>query len=253
MKSLDVYKLLRDKFSAPEWVFIREVPASTGGGYRRADGIAMNLWKSRGMELNGFEVKVDRGDWKNELAKPEKADPICQYCDRWWIVVGNEDIVREGELPPTWGLIVPRQSSLVVKIPAPKLEPKALSRDFVASLLRKASEQSLEVEDKKAEFLRGYAEGQVAAEKSAKEARGTLAVLQGRIAEFEKASGMSLTPWTGPQNIGNVVRAILDSKVPIGAMERCLRRVDTFANEMKETIKLLREEQLLSSPNLSEF
>lgn len=44
--------------SEPEWVFIPEF--GIGSDNRRADAFAMGLWPSRGLQLHGFEVKVNR-------------------------------------------------------------------------------------------------------------------------------------------------------------------------------------------------
>src|SRR5438876_1169784 len=81
-----------------------------------ADALAMSLWPSRGLELHGFEIKASRADWRTELRNPETADEIATRCDRWWIVAGSADIVTDGELPPTWGLLVPLGSALVAKV-----------------------------------------------------------------------------------------------------------------------------------------
>ncbi len=62
----------------------------------------MNLYPSRGLEINGFEVKGSRQDWIKELKSPEKSAPVQRFCDRWWIVA-PAGIIQPGELPPTWG------------------------------------------------------------------------------------------------------------------------------------------------------
>jgi hypothetical protein len=33
------------------------------------------------------------------LLLPEKAEKIARYCDRWYLAIGDENIVQEGELP----------------------------------------------------------------------------------------------------------------------------------------------------------
>jgi len=124
----------------------------------------MNLWPSRGLELHGFEIKVSRGDFLRELKAPEKAETIARYCDRWWLVVSDDDIVLDGELPPTWGLLVRRGNSLRLKRDAGQLTPIPISRKFLAALLRVASTttpgpQKLAAETKAAREA-GFEEGQ---------------------------------------------------------------------------------------------
>jgi hypothetical protein len=79
---------------------------STGYGDRTCDAIAMSLWPSRGLELHGIEIKCSRGDWLHELKRPDKADKMFKYFDRWWLAVSDESVAHDYEIPPTWGLIV---------------------------------------------------------------------------------------------------------------------------------------------------
>jgi len=74
---------------------------------RRCDFLAVSLWASRGLCVDGHEVKVSRSDWLAEPARPTKADPWWPVCHRWWLVVPSAGLVAEGELPAGWGLMVP--------------------------------------------------------------------------------------------------------------------------------------------------
>lgn len=69
-------------------------------------------------EILGFEVKVSRSDWLSELKKPEKADSLARYCDRWYLVISDPKIVKDGELPPTWGLLCRKGDRLVEVVKA---------------------------------------------------------------------------------------------------------------------------------------
>ncbi|RUW57119.1 hypothetical protein [Mesorhizobium sp. M8A.F.Ca.ET.021.01.1.1] len=119
-----------------------EVANTTGHSARRsADAIVMNLWPSRGLLIEGIEVKVSRSDWRRELGNPAKAELIAQYCDKWWIV-SPDDIVHEHELPALWGhMVVNENGAIRVKKPAPKKDGvKPLDRNFAAAMLRRASD-----------------------------------------------------------------------------------------------------------------
>lgn len=130
------------RFAPPAWAVFAGVANGTGSRANRwADAIAMSVWPSRGLEVHGFEIKVSRNDVLRELKDPAKAEAIASYCDRWWLVVGSSKLIREGELPPTWGLLVPHAGGLKAVKEAPKLKPKALDRSFVAAILRRAAER----------------------------------------------------------------------------------------------------------------
>lgn len=134
-----VMSLLMQRYAQPEgaYALFPEVPASTGGGTRRADALVMGCWSSVGYELQGFEVKVSRSDWLKEISDPAKAQAISRFCHRWWIVAGSDVIVRKEELPRTWGLMVPKgESQLRVVVRAPLLEATPVTPDFLASFLR---------------------------------------------------------------------------------------------------------------------
>jgi len=134
-------EMVRKRYAPPEWVCMLEVAPSTGGGTRYADAVAMNLWSSRGHAIVGMEIKVSRSDWLRELKKPEKAEEsVYRFCDQWFIVA-PKGVVKDGELPPNWGLLELRAGGLTQIVAAPKLEPKPLTRGFFASLVRRSFEQ----------------------------------------------------------------------------------------------------------------
>jgi hypothetical protein len=77
---------------------------STG---QRCDFLVVSLWESRGLAIDGHEIKVSRTDWLKELATPAKADTWWSVCHRWWLVVPDASLIHDGELPDGWGLMVP--------------------------------------------------------------------------------------------------------------------------------------------------
>jgi len=131
--------LLHKRYTVPEWALFEEVAPRTGRHTRYADAIAVNLWQSRGYAIHGFEIKTARSDWLRELKDPEKAEPLYRYCDHWWIVA-PKGIVKEGELPPNWGLMEAHSSRLEPMTASPKLTPTPIEREFFASLIRRGRE-----------------------------------------------------------------------------------------------------------------
>lgn len=138
--SAAVKALLRRRYAAPEWALFFEVADSTGAAQRRyADAVAMNLFPSRGLSVHGFEIKVSKSDFMNEIRNPKKSAAVQQFCDRWWIVA-PENAVDETLLPETWGWMQVTDTQLRIRKEAPKLAPVDLSRQFVAAMVRRASE-----------------------------------------------------------------------------------------------------------------
>lgn len=114
-----------------------EVAPETGGGTRYADAVAVGLWKSHGHLVEGFEIKVSRSDLASELKKPEKSQPVFQYCHRWWLAT-PKGLADPAELPPNWGLLELVGSALKVKVKATPLVPVPVTTGFFASLVRRS-------------------------------------------------------------------------------------------------------------------
>lgn len=133
----DIEAALSERYAAPEWAFIPQMPDGTGANAsRRADAVAMSLWPSRGLYLSGFEVKVTRADWKHEKSNPAKADRIARYCRFWWLVT-SPDVIRDLDVvPATWGHMVFDGKTLDVRKPAPQQSEEPLTLDFIAGLFR---------------------------------------------------------------------------------------------------------------------
>ena len=109
---------------------------------RTADYVAMDLWPSKGLALHGHEIKISRSDWLRELKEPEKAAEFIPWMNFWWLVASDPRIVRDGELPEGWGLMVMRGPLLVVAVKAPRRDAKPLTPTRLAALLRAVTQTS---------------------------------------------------------------------------------------------------------------
>jgi hypothetical protein len=118
---------------------------------RTADYVAMDLWPSKGLALHGHEIKVSRSDWLRELKEPEKAAEFIPWMNHWWLVASDPRIVRDGELPDGWGLMVMRGPLLVVVRKAPRRDAKPLTPTRLAALLRAVAQTSAYIEMRHAE------------------------------------------------------------------------------------------------------
>jgi hypothetical protein len=213
----EVRAALRKQMCAPEWAMFHEVSNGTGarGGAAYADVVAMSLYPSRGLELHGMEIKVSRGDWQRERAKPNKAEIIAAYCDRWWLVTGPNVVHDIGEIPMGWGWKLYDGSKLLTKQQPTKLTPRPMDRVFLAALLRRASEAG----DK---LINEVIKQRTEVEREANERRVAEAVrystesherLKKSVAEFEEASGISLAGWSDKKRLGRLAMAIDKSGV----------------------------------------
>lgn len=210
---MNLRQALQRRYEAPEWACFREVGNGTGSNCRRrADIVAMNLWPSRGMELHGVEIKESRGDWVRERDNPEKAEAVLQYCDRWYLAISEEGIVKAGELPPTWGLLVLKGEKLVEATTAPQLTPKAMTKTFVASLLRHAAESSTDKKELERAVREGRAEafqeGVKSAECGAGFAQKEFDRLLGEVKAFKEASGVEITGYGDGKDLGETVALV---------------------------------------------
>lgn len=139
--SADIKMALRKTFAAPGWQVFYEVGDDTGSRVRRhADAVAVGIWPSTGHGIYGFEIKVSRADWANEMKDPTKSWAIMQYCHRWGLVT-PPGLVKADELPDNWGLMTFDGKSMRTVKQAPKLTPVPLTPGFVAAIVRRAGER----------------------------------------------------------------------------------------------------------------
>lgn len=143
LRTGDLTHLVISKFDAlngaanlGKYIALTQVASSTGGANNIADVMILGAWRSSGNLLEGFEVKVSRADWLNEVKNPDKCLPSKQYCHKWWLVISDASMVKDGELPDDWGMMSVENGQLKIVKKAPMLKPVPLSMDFVASLLR---------------------------------------------------------------------------------------------------------------------
>lgn len=237
---MSIYKALAKRFKPPEWAMFREVGNATGSNCRRhADAVAINLWPSRGMEVVGVEVKVSRSDWTRERDNPEKAEAVMQYCDRWYLAVSDAKIVRADEVPATWGLMVQSGDTMRVVKEAPKLEPKPLSKSFIAACLRRAFEEDPEtkaIEAARREgWSKGHEEGIEFQKRNATFEEKSYAALLKTVQEFEAASGLRLGQYSNGKELGELVALL--GKITSGDGSRSnMNAIHVEANNIRKRV-----------------
>jgi len=229
--------LLHKRYKEPEWAVFEQV----GGDTRYLDAIAVNMWRSRGYAIHGFEIKTARSDWLRELKDPEKAEPLYRYCNCWWIVA-PKGIVKGGELPPNWGLLEASTSRIVTIVTAPKLTPTPITREFFASLIRRGRE-SLDATATRMKWDAISKKNEEAEQRIQKEIeRGTrkLKALEHKVAEFEKATGLRFDHYDGPPTrIIKVAQRLVE--LELYGDDRLLSSLIHLAGELAKASETVRE------------
>jgi hypothetical protein len=242
------------------WAFIPKVRSAAAFDARRTiDAYAMGLWPSRGLPLIAFEIKSSRSDWQRELKNPAKAEEFCELADYFYLVVGDKDIVKPGELPETWGLLVPHGQGLKAQVEAPRLRPTSdgrikelppnFNRSYLAALLRAAcyvgTAKPQEIVEAEA---RGFEKGQSLGAGFLKEVEHLLGQEREARHEFESAAGVRLSggwPAHTPAEVGAALKLVLDGEHNVQNAEgrlRVLREnaqrlVDDIAKHLPESLE----------------
>lgn len=228
---------LRERYPATSHALMFEVGNSTGSATsRHADAVAMGLWPSRGLEVEGVEIKVSRGDWKRELADHAKADAIQRFCDRWWIAA-PKGLIQPAELPTTWGLLEFDGESIRQRVAAPKLEAQPITRAFIAAMLRRAAEaDAAEVELLAAKRL----EPMLERERRNLAAQNKLDIqkfeeMKAKRLNIEEETGIDLGAWTPSIDIIAAIKFAL--KINISSNRDRLESIADAANRLGNEIK----------------
>ena len=227
---------LQTRFKAPEFAFFEQVANATGvGAGRWADAVAMGIWPSRGLEIHGFEVKVSRSDFKHEIDQPEKAEAIQKYCDRWHIVAPR-GMLDTHELPPTWGLLeVSEDGKLATRVAAPELTPVALTKQFVAAILRRQAETWHAALDraKTEAYNRGVEKGPEDLNSRLERAQRQHKELFEAVDKFHAASGINIHHAWNIGQVGEAVRLLTNEMHRTSYLEMAMREIEAHRNVAK--------------------
>jgi len=232
----EVRDRLAEKYSGWQWVFLNELRSSNGFAFsvRSADAIAINLYPSHGCEMHGFEIKVSRSDFLKELKDPDKSDIFKQYCDRWFLVVGDSSIVKPGELPAGWGLIVPRGDSLMIKIGANKLEPEPMGRLFYTAIMKRLVDDTPQVaEVRKEAHQKGVMVGKEHAGFEIYALKQRLQDAESSLKIFKELTGESLDSWNPEATIKEIQSILKIKQQEKKYMDEIKRRISATENMLK--------------------
>ena len=208
----EVYAMLAKRFPPPAFILLPQVRNGTGFArktVRTADAIACSTYPSRGLYFTGIEIKVSLGDWRKELADPDKADEIQRFC-RYWYIAAPKGIVPIGELPDNWGLIECHANRTVEAKAAKSNEAKPPDMLFVMAVLRAMSVATVtrkEMDDNIQEFQNNNRQMSEEAHKSRMEL-ATMRGLKATVEAFEESSGVKIGNQWNAGDIGDAVRLV---------------------------------------------
>lgn len=236
MNESDISELLALKYAPPAWAYLPQVRNGTGwqrSQIRTADGLAMSLYPSRGIDLYGFEIKVSRSDWHHELANPEKAEHFFGMCDYWWVVAPKEIVLLE-EVPPTWGFMSITGKKFKVEKQAPKLHPKQMDRLQLAAIMRNLQENFSPQAQIIAAEERGIAEGRKEGADVVKSLNDQLKKHQKNIEAFGRASGISIFSWDSEDRLREIGKAV---NIVLTGQDTAIRgRLQHLRDQMRELV-----------------
>lgn len=244
-KSSEMVELLKGKYPKQKYALITEVPNGTSDNKSRtADAIAMGCWKTVGIHLSGFEIKVSRSDWRNELNDLSKSAVFQKHCHRWWIVAAP-GIVQVEEMPAEWGLMEPFGNGLRVKRAAALTSPEPVEFNFLAALLRRACIYSESESEIKKAHQKGYREGVEAGKRQSTQSlmwdndqlKRDYDHLKERVDKFQELSGVDIDVWR-VEEIGKAVRLL----VKLSKSESLSRQFDgllEMSSNVTEAVKEL--------------
>jgi hypothetical protein len=235
MTSRELRALLRAKYPEAEYAMLSEV--RNGAGFdanRSTDAIIVGLWPSRGLYIEGVEIKVSRSDWKREKQRPDKGEESAAYCDFYW-VLSPAGVVPVEEIPPAWGLMEAEDRKITVTKKPEKLSPKPLDRSFVAAMLKRAQATGLS-EKERAEIKKAAQETSTrAAQRDTEHLEREMQRTVDRIQRFEEASGVRLDDYREPR-IGEAVRMVLAGQhlTAKRTIESAIAHFDRAAEELRK-------------------
>lgn len=128
---------LMEKFHAPDWFAIPELRGGTGYSIDRTiDFYAISKWAKHGYGIGiAFEIKVSRGDFKNEIIDPKKRDYFVRNSHQFYYVT-PPGLIAPGETPKECGLVEIGRKYRIIKVAEQRSDTK-YSPAFVASIINR--------------------------------------------------------------------------------------------------------------------
>jgi hypothetical protein len=253
MNTAEVREALRGRWPASEYLTIDEAPQDAMRQGRKIDVLVVSLWKSRGYELDGVEIKVSVSDWRRELKNAEKADWWWHHVHRFWVAVpvAISETVRS-ELPTSWGLLVVTDSGVKTAVKAEKHAAEPIPWHSVIGIMRAASGAGFGA------LQRAEARGREIGAKQAEDRferttgdavlREKHQALTEKVRLFEEASGIQLARTYDAERLGRLAKIATEfGNNPLAAAEKLERLAENTEREATRLREIASE--LLTAPD----
>ena len=238
MTAAEVRQALTLRWPDDRYLGIDEAPQDSSRQGRKLDVLFLALWQSRGLQLEGVEIKVSTSDWVRELREAEKSDFWWRHVHRFWVAVPAHiaERVRQ-DLPETWGLLaceVGKTPTVAVKAPHHEAEP--LSWGTTVGVMRAAADCGVNALARARSDGReeGYRQGKEAAERGTSDIQ--LQQLRQTVEAFEEASGIHLSHWDAG-HVGEIVRLIQQERHDPGWV---FRAASSRADRLEQAVEAVR-------------
>lgn len=223
------------------WLVMTEAtpPVQRGKTARRFDVVVISLWKSMGLHVHGYEIKVSRSDWLRELENPEKANMLRQYCTAFW-AVAPRGLIAQTEMPVGWGLLEGTRNAKGVQLRKAIQAQQTIAEGWddqfwQCMLLRAVHRDEQEITQRVNDVIK--ARGLVIPAPAPRPSYTDVKYneLLGRVKDYEKASGISIYgAVTTPTHIGKLVRLLSESETAW-----TIRSVENLKTRLQEQMKNL--------------
>lgn len=241
MTSNDLHSALRNTYPAPNFMYLKEARDATGFDcHRTADAIAIGMYRSCGQLIHGFELKVSRTDWLKELSNAAKAESLMRYCHRWSLIVPDTTIVKDGELPPTWGLGVWSQTrkNALPKIKwivrPPELLPLPMSMVFFTAMIYAATKIDADTHEKqmKMEYERGRQNAKDAIDRE--HGREAHRKLTAAVDAFEKSAGIHISEYISEDTANRTGLLFKEWRRSLETVERSRKNLEILQKQAEQ-------------------
>ncbi|MGX9960666.1 hypothetical protein ACW0US_18110 [Xanthomonas euvesicatoria] len=103
-----------------------------------ADAVSVALWPKAELEVEGYAIRTDATAGLVDLSATTALQSTYQFCHRWWLLA-PKDCFSPSAVPDGWGLLEldPATRTLRKRVAAPEHEPRSLTNEFIAAMLRR--------------------------------------------------------------------------------------------------------------------
>jgi hypothetical protein len=232
-----VYAQLRHIWPSPAYVKIPQVRNGTGFSRHRtrtADAIVLSAWPSRGLWMAGIEIKVSVADWKKELAHPEKANEIQQYCHHWY-VAAPRGLIDQALVPDLWGLVEVTGNTAEIVKSAPHLDPKPIDLPLLCSILRSVESVTVPRDLVQSEIAAAVDKALTADQSRRQYEHESLTK---SVKAFEEAAGISIACSWDAGHVGAAVAFVRKARVTAieSGIERLARQCEQAGSEFRQAL-----------------